>query len=724
MDCGPTCIKMIALHYGRFVSLEKLKNLAGISKSGVSLFGISEACEGIGLRTVGAKLSFTQLREDAKLPCIAHWNQNHYIVIVEVSKSLFSHTCHLKVADPAKGIINYTEAEFKRNWESTFDSENDPMGTVLLVEPGPRFFEEEDQEESGVNVKGILNYLKSTKWQLFQIFLALLITSGLQLIFPFLTQNIVDSGINTKNLSFITIILIAQLVLVFSRVFVDFIRARLLLVVSSILNMSILSDFWLKLTKLPLSFFDAHHTGDILQRLSDNKQIQNFLTGSALNTIFSFVNFIIYSLILLQYKAVLFFIFIGGAFLYFFWVRIFLSFRRKLNYKNFDLASKENSCTLQLVQGMQEIRLNNAEKTKRWEWESIQASIYKLGFKNLSYAQLQQSGAILINQGKDVILTFIVANLVIEGQLSLGAMVAIQYILGQLNSPIEQWVSFVQSAQDAKISLERINEIHKIPEEDHATNASIMNLPTSKWISIERLSFSYPGAKNKSVLRDISLQIPQAKTTAIVGMSGSGKTTLLKLLLRFYEDYHGEIKVGELNLKALKHYYWRSECGAVLQEGFIFNDTVAKNISISDEYLDYDRLINACKLSNILDFVEGLPNGFNTKLGANGMGISQGQKQRILIARAIYKNPEYIFLDEATNSLDANNEKEIVEQLAGFLRGKTVVIVAHRLSTVKNADKIVVLDKGRIIEEGNHQSLSAKRGKYYDLVKNQLELDS
>jgi ATP-binding cassette subfamily B protein len=541
-------------------------------------------------------------------------------------------------------------------------------------------------------------------------------------------------------MQYITIILVAQLMLMFSKTIVDFIRSRLLLRISNILNLQILSDFWIKVTRLPLSYFDTHHTGDTLQRIGDHRQIQNFLTGSALNTLFSVFNFLVYAVVLMYYNVMLFFVFMTGTVMYFGWIQFFLKIRRSINYRTFHLSAEENNATLQLIQGMQEIRLHNAEKQKRWEWENIQAKIFKLNFKNLNYNQWQQAGAFLINQTQDIVILFIVAGLVINGSLTLGAMLAIQYIVGQLSGPVNQWVGFIQSAQDAKISMERLNEIHQLAEEQDPAKTYNTILPQDKSIQIKNLSFTYPGAGNEPVIKNMDLYIPEGKITAIVGVSGSGKTTLLKLLLKILNEYEGEIRIGgsvplsfgeglgvrpRKNGMLFQHLsppYWRQLCGAVMQEGYIFNDTIARNIAVGDENIDLDKLINSCEIANILSFIESLPNGFYTELGREGTGLSQGQKQRLLIARAVYKNPDYLFFDEATNSLDANNEKEIVENLDRFFKGKTVIVVAHRLSTVKNADKIVVLENGEVVEEGTHEYLSNTGGKYYELVKNQLEL--
>lgn len=725
-DCGPTCLRMIAKYYGRHYNGDSVRQVAGFRKEGVSLFGISEAAEKIGFRTRGIQLTYNQLTKDAQLPCILHWNQNHFVVFFNFSRIRGG---RLKLADPDKGIITYTKKEFLQYWTSTKTEDGENAGTALLLEPTPAFYEQKGEKETTLNWGNILQYLTNSKWQISQVFIALFIASLLQLIFPFLTQSIVDTGINSQNLQYITIVLIAQLMLVFSRTIVDFIRTRILLQVSSVVNLSILSDFWMKLTHLPISYFDNHHTGDTLQRIGDHRNIQNFLTGTALNTFFSLFNFILFAIVLAWYNAQLFFVFTAGSIIYFIWVYFFLGIRRKMNYRNFNLSAKENNATLQLVQGMQEIKLHNAEQFKRWEWESIQAGIIKLGFKNLSYSQVQQAGALLINQGKDIIITFLVACLVIDGRLTLGAMLAIQYILGQLNSPVEQFISFTQSAQDAKISMERLNEVHQLQDEEPSSpnfsngSAALMQiLPENKTISFNNVSFTYSGAGNDAVLQNIDLEIPEGKVTAIVGVSGSGKTTMLKLLLKFFCNYSGDIKIGFTNFQYISPSYWRKQCGAVLQDGFIFNDSIARNIAVGDITIDFAGLIQSCKTANILSFIESLPNGFNTKLGVDGIGMSQGQKQRLLIARAIYKNPQYLFFDEATNALDANNEIAIVENLQKFFANRTVVVVAHRLSTVKNADKIVVLHNGNIIEQGNHQQLSLLKGKYFELVKNQLEL--
>lgn len=729
MDCGPTCLRMIARYYGKHYKADTLRQMTGFNKQGVSLLGISETAEKLGFRTRGVKLPLRSLN-DVPLPCILHWKQSHFVVLYDFSLKKWGKST-ISIADPAQGLVKYSTAEFLRKWASSKDEDGESLGNALLLEPAPEFYSSVDEKEQRLDWSLVLRYLRGTKGQLIKVFIALIITSLISLIFPFLTQSIVDTGINGQNLQFVMIVLIAQLMLTFSQTFISVIRTRTLLSISNILNIQILSDFWIKLTRLPVSYFDIHHTGDTLQRIRDHRTIQTFLTGTALTTLFSVFNFAIYAVVLVMYSTQLFFIFCVGSILYFTWVQLFLAIRRKINYESFHLSSKENTSTLQLIQGMQEIRMNNAEQLKRWEWENIKANVFKLQLKSLNYSQIQAAGATFINRLQGIAISFFVAKLVIDGELTLGAMLAIQYVIGQLSSPIQQWVSFVQDLQDAKISMERLNEIHQLDDEESKEKSYVQQLPQNRTIKLNNLSFSYPGAGNDPVLEQINLTIPENKVTAIVGVSGSGKTTLIKLLLKVYEQYEGEIRVGPFSdddkkagvkFNFFSHKFWRSQCGAVLQDGFIFNDTIARNIAVGQEHIDFEHLVESAHVANINSFIESLPNGYHTKLGAEGTNLSQGQKQRILIARAIYKDPKFIFFDEATNSLDANNEKEILENLDSFFKGRTVVVVAHRLSTVKNADKIVVLDKGKIAEEGTHEELTKLKKKYYELVKNQLEL--
>lgn len=723
MDCGPTCLRMIAKYYGRHYSLENFRQQSFITREGVSMLGISNAAEHIGFRTSGVMITFKQLAKEAPLPCVVHWKQNHFIVLYDIKESR-RNSYRIYVADPALGLIKYDEEDFKKCWICT-TKDGEEKGAVLLLAPSPEFFNhEEDVEENNRsrNLLFFLRYLSPYKKQLLQLSLGMSVLSLLQLIFPFLTQSMVDVGIVGGNLSFISLILIAQLVTFIARLSVEFIQNWIILHVNTRINIALISDFLRKLMKLPLRYFDTKMTGDIMQRIGDHGRIESFLTGSSITTLFSFVNFFIFAFALAYYNLIILAIFFVGNILYVTWILFFMKYRRKLDYKRFAQSAGEQSNLIQLITSMQEIKLNNCEKQKRWQWERIQVKLFKIGVKGLALSQIQQVGSVFFSQTTNIVISFIAAKAVVEGQMSLGMMMALTYIIGQLSAPIEQFIVFARSFQDAQISLERLNEVHEKEDEEENIESKLTILPDKKDISIENLSFSYDGADWDYVLNDITLHIPQEKVTAIVGASGSGKTTLIKLLLGFYEPNKGTIKVGETPLNVINPHIWRSKTGSVMQDGFIFSDTIAHNISVGNEHVDIEKLRHAVTVANIGEFINSLPLGYNTRIGMEGNGISQGQRQRILIARAVYKNPEFIFFDEATNALDANNEKEIMEHLHEFYKGKTVVVVAHRLSTVKDADRIIVLDAGKVVEEGTHSELTALKGKYFELVKNQLEL--
>ncbi len=726
MDCGATCLAMIAKHYGKTYTVQRLRDVCYTSREGVSLLSISDTAESLGFSSIGVKVSFEQLAKEASLPCIVHWKQNHFVVVYGI-KARHGKDGKLQgtvyVSDPGHGNIQFTVEEFCANWISNVSNGNQE-GIALLLQPTPAFYEYEDEKQTRTGWSFIFRYLKPYHKYIVQLFLGLLLGSMLQLIFPFLTQSIVDYGISNQNLAFVTLVLIAQLVLFTSQTIVEFIRSWILLHITTRINISMISDFLIKLMRLPIRFFDIKMIGDLIQRIHDNSRVQDFLTSSTISTLFSFVNLIIFSVVLGIYNLKILGIFLLASVLYVLWIVIFLKRRKALDYKRFAQASAEQSNLYQLITGMQEIKLNNCEKQKRWEWEHIQTKLFKVSVKGLSLSQYQQAGGFFINEAKNIIISFFAAQAVITGNMTLGMMLAVQYIIGQLNSPISQLIGFVQAAQDAKISLERLGEISNKEDEEPADVQKITVLPVSCDIHLRNILFQYDGPNSEAVLQDITMDIPQGKTTAIVGMSGSGKTTLVKLLLGFYPPVKGEILIGDYNLQSIHSGLWRNSCGAVMQDGFIFSDTIARNIAISDEVIDKVRLQQAVKTANIAEMIEGLPLGYNTKIGQEGHGLSQGQKQRILIARAVYKSPQFIFFDEATNALDANNERVIMENLNGFFKGRTVVIVAHRLSTVKNADNIVVLDRGCIVEQGTHSALTQLRGAYYELVRNQLELGS
>ena len=697
-----------------------LRTHSFITREGVSMLGISDAAEHIGFRTSGVRISFKQLIEDTPLPCVLHWNQNHFVVCYNIHKKKDSY--RISIADPASQLVTYREEEFKKCWLSTKDH-GEEKGTALVLHPGPDFYEMDDEKREGdKSLSFFLRYLTPYKKQLIQLVLGMLTISALQLIFPFLTQSMVDIGIHGGNLSFITLILIAQLILSVSQLSVEFIRSWITLHMNTRINIALISDFLAKLMKLPLHYFDTKMIGDIMQRIGDHGRIEAFLTGSSISTLFSFVNFFIFAFVLAYYNLTILLIFLVGNSLYICWILLFMKYRRELDIRRFSQASNEQSSLIQLITAMQEIKLNNCEKQKRWQWERIQVKLFKISVKGLALGQTQQVGSVFFNQTTNIIISFLAARAVVEGQMTLGMMMSLTYIIGQLSGPIGSFIGFAQQLQDAKISLERLNEVHGKEDEEQNIESKLTVLPERREIQIENLSFSYDGADRDYVLEEMNLSIPQNKVTAIVGASGSGKTTLIKLMLGFYTPNKGKIKIGETPLDIINPHLWRACNGSVMQDGFIFSDTIAQNIAVGDEQIDIERLRHAVTVANIRDFIDSLPLGYNTKIGMEGNGISQGQRQRILIARAVYKNPEYLFFDEATNALDANNEKEIMEHLHEFYKGKTVVVVAHRLSTVKDADKIVVLDKGKIAEEGTHQELTKKEGLYYQLVKNQLEL--
>ena len=719
MMCGITCLQMVCKHFGREVSLRTLSKLCVATSEGVSMLGVNEAANKLGLRTMCARTDFDTLSK-ATLPCVLHWNQNHFVVLYKVRKGRIFY-----VADPGKGLVKYNLEEFGKHWVSTA-SQGEEKGIAMFLEPTLEFYshkvDNEEEDGSPRSFQFLFGYIKQYRKYFGQIVLGLLVGSLLQLILPFLTQSIVDVGIKNQNIGFIWLILLGQLMLTISRTAIDFIRRWLLLHISLRINISLVSDFFIKLLKLPMSFFDTKLMGDLMQRMGDHSRVNSFLTQQTLSIVFSLFTFVVFSIVLLSYNWLVFAIFMLGSLLYGGWLALFLRRRKVLDYELFEQQAINNNKTYEFITSMQEIKLQDCEQRRRWEWEDVQADLFGVQMKSLKLQQTQEAGSIFINELKNIVITVVAATAVIHGQLTLGMMLAVQYIIGQLNSPVEQLMSFFYSVQDVRISLERINEIHRMDDENGKQGLETSVTDETKGIDMENINFKYDPHALKTIIDDVSLTIPKGKVTAIVGASGSGKTTLIKLMLGYYPVLGGQINIGGTDVNTLNKKWWRRQCGVVMQDGVIFSESIARNIAVDDKEIDKQRLQTAAEIACIHDYVMGLPLKYNTKIGRDGVGLSQGQKQRILIARAVYKNPNYIFLDEATNSLDANNERMIVEHLDEFYKGKTVVIVAHRLSTVKNADQIVVLDKGKVVEIGNHEELTAKRGAYYNLVKNQLEL--
>lgn len=715
MDCGPTCLRMIAQYYGRSFSASFLREKACIDRQGVSMLGIAYAAEAIGFRTLAAKVPLEALLTQAPLPCVLHWDQKHFVVLYRHKRGQIS------IADPGRGAVTLTVEDLKRHWVSA-EMGGKEAGLVLLLEPTAAFFSARDGIEPPNNGFGrVWGYVSRYHGVLAQVGLGMVLASLLQLIFPFLTQAIVDHGITNQNLGFVNLVLIAQLVLAFSRTGVEFIRNRVLFHVGSRVYLSLLSDFLLKMMRLPLNFFDTRMAGDIMQRVQDHQRVQYFITSSLLNALYASVSLVVFTGVLAYYSWSIVFVFLAGTAIYVFYVLAFLRARRSLDYRKFaDLSESQNEL-MEIVNGMPEIKLANAEQQKRWRWETVQARLFHLNLRELGIEQFQQGGSILVNELKNIAVTFLAAKLVIDGELTLGMLLAVQFIVGQLNVPVSQLIGFIQATQDAKISLERMGEIHSRSDEEHI-GEKVPTLPSERTIKLDKVTYSYTGPLGTKVLDQLDLEIPEGKVTAVVGSSGSGKTTLLKLLLKFDEPQGGRISVGSVGLSALSAHVWRSECGVVLQDGHLFSDTIAANVAVGFERVDPLRLIEVAEISRIDEFVDKLPLGYYTKVGRDGIGLSAGQKQRILIARALYKKPSYLFFDEATSALDATNERAIMDRLESFFKGHTVVVIAHRLSTVKQADQIIVLEGGRIVERGTHDELTHRRGRYLELVKNQLEL--
>lgn len=712
MECGVACLSMICRYHGIRYDMDELSELCSLSAEGVSLLALRKTADKIGFDTISARASVEDLIPDM-LPCILHWNQNHFVVLYKVSRN----KRQFHIADPGKGKIKYNDSDLQKHWVVG----NSNKGIALFMARRNEASNENRKIRDNVSLSFLWGYIKKYRKYFSHIILGLMLGCLLQLILPFLTQGIVDFGIKYDDIGLIWLILLGEFMIVAGRTATDFIRRWLLLHISMRINISLVSDFFLKLLKLPMSFFDTKLMGDLLQRIGDHSRVQNFLTQEVLNVLFSSLSFLVFGFVLLVYSPLVFCVFLAGSVCYGLWIALFLKRRKVLDYELFEQQAVNQNRTYQFITTMQEIKLQDCERRRRFEWEDTQADLFEVQMKSLKLQQAQEAGSIFINEIKNILITVFAATAVINGELSLGAMLAIQYIVGQLNTPIAQFMQFVYSLQDVKISLERINEIHNGKNEESESRV-VKEFTGEKSILLKGVNFKYDRHALKNTLEDMSIEIPAGKVTAIVGASGSGKTTLVKLMLGYYSVTEGTLKITGQNIEDYNLKWWRKQCGVVMQDGVIFSESIERNIAVDDEPIDATRLEQAARIANIHDYIMSLPLRYETKIGPDGIGLSQGQRQRILIARAVYKNPSFIFLDEATNALDAKNERTIVENLDKFYKGKTVVIVAHRLSTVRNADQIIVLDSGKVVETGNHDNLIIKRGYYYNLIKNQLEL--
>jgi ATP-binding cassette subfamily B protein len=711
MDCGPACLKIIARHFGKYYSLQHLRDLCGITREGVSFLDLSYGAEKIGLHTLAVKTNIKDLHSKVPLPCIIHWKSSHFIVVYKTTKS------KIYVSDPAKGLINYSHSDFEKGWYKA----GEDAGAILAIEPMADFMQRdlEEKSERKKSFENIIGYFKPYRKNFTTIFVVMIIATVLQGLLPFISKAVIDVGIQTRDLNFINLVLIANIVIILTVAVSSAVRDWLLLHITARVNISLISDYLIKLMQLPVTFFENKMIGDILQRAQDHERIRSFIMNSSINLVFSSLTFVTFCIVLLIFNSAIFYLFLAGSILYIGWVIAFLKIRKKLDWEYFNLISQNQSYWVETVGAIQDIKINNYEKQKRWKWENIQVKLYKVNLKVLNITNAQNLGAQFIQSMKNLAITFWCAKAVIVGDITFGVMISTQFIIGMLNGPLTQFIGFIISAQYAKISFLRINEIHQLKDEEDIIATNRLNITDNKNLILRNVSFQYT-PNSPFVLKQINLKITEGKTTAIVGESGSGKSTLLKLLLRLYQPSYGDILIGNMNISNLSIREWRNECGAVLQDGKIFNDTILSNIILDDENIDYNKLKEAVKIAHISNEIEQMPQGYKTRVGEVGRGLSGGQKQRLLIARALYKAPSFLFLDEATNALDAINEHKIVKALSQAFERRTVVVIAHRLSTVMNADQIVVLKDGIITETGTHNELMKKQKYYYDLINKQM----
>lgn len=711
-DCGPAALKIIAKHFGKYYSLQYLRDRCGITKEGVSLHDISVGAEYIGLRTLAVKCDVNEVVNSVPFPAIIFWNNNHFVVVYHADKK------HIYVSDPARGRVKYSHETFKQGWYQRGENQ----GVLLAVEPTVDFKETKAEKEQKRNsFLSILKYFTPYSHSFALIFVIMFIVTALQGVLPFISKAVIDVGIKTSDVNFINMILIGNISILLSVMVFNVLRDWILLHITARVNIALISDYLIKLMNLPVTFFGNKLMGDILQRAQDHERIRSFIMNNSLSLIFSMLTFVVFAIILLIYNVVIFLIFLAGSALYVGWVLLFLNVRKKLDWEYFELLSRNQSYWVETVSAIQDVKINNYEKQRRWKWKEIQARLYHVNKRVLAITNMQNLGAQFIESIKNMGIVFFCAVAVINGDITFGVMISTQFIIGMLNGPLSQFISFVMGAQYAKISFLRINEIRQLEDEEELLpvgNTCI--LPNEKSITLSNVHFQY-SANSPFVLKGIYLHIPENKVTAIVGGSGCGKSTLLKLLVRLYKPSFGDIKMDTMNVDAINLHQWRNLCGVVMQDGKVFSDTIINNIVLDADRIDYDRLHEVCKIAQLEEEINAMPNGFDTTVGETGRGLSGGQKQRLLIARALYRNPKMLFLDEATNALDTINERKIVDALNNAFEHRTVVVIAHRLSTIQNADQIVVLDKGYIVEVGTHKTLMENKKRYYELVSSQTQ---
>jgi ATP-binding cassette subfamily B protein len=713
MDCGLACLDMIARHHGREYPRQFIREVCPHDRLGSSLSAIAHGAERLGFRTLSVKISFDDLKQKAPLPCIAFWPYGHYVVVHRIRGD------RVYIADPAAGLTVYSREEFEDCWLMADDDRRD-WGVILLLEPDNQYQAPAPDASFTATADLWRPLSRDLKRHLIPVGAGILISLATQLALPFISAAVIDIGVADRNFSIVLIFIIAQLALLFSRLGVKLLQEWMLAYIGIRVDMKLVAQFLTKLTRLPMSFFDGKLIGDLIQRINDHKSLQQFLTQSLWQVLSAMLSLMVFGTALAFFKPILFGQFAAGAALYIIFLALFMKNQRLLNHKAFHLSAQRHGLIVEFLSGMQEIKLNNAEQQRRWQWEVAQHAIGKVQIKAQLLNYLQSTGCQAIIEINNLILTLLVVREVINGQSSLGAMVAVQYIIGQLSWPLNQIAMLLYQSHDAALSYTRAREVHQIQNEERPASQAIPDECAD--IEFRNVSFSYGGGSRNLLFRDLNLTIPRGKTTAIVGRSGSGKTTLLKLLLKFYEVSGGEINLGRVNINRLSHQRWRELCGVVMQDGYIFSDTILSNIAVADEDPNTDRVAEVAREAQIASFIESLPLGYETRIGRDGVGISRGQAQRILIARALYKDPKYLFFDEATSALDAETESVIVDQLREIMSGKTAVVIAHRMSTVRHADQIILLDQGEIVEVGTHEELVACRGGYFNLVRNQLEL--